>query len=74
MKKLILILTTTCLIISCTKEDNQVLVESEHTGVESMIIKSKLDITIEALGGTAEDHPFIQGLSSNFTELPIRAM
>ena len=62
-KNLLLIVVALLSVVSCTKDDGETIVESEHTGVEGMIIKAKLDITLEALGGTPEDYPFIQGQS-----------
>ncbi|UOY05762.1 hypothetical protein L0P88_17680 [Muricauda sp. SCSIO 64092] len=65
-KNLFLIVVALLNVVSCTKnDDGKTIVESEHTGVEGMIIKAKLDITLEALGGTPEDYPFIQGQASS---------
>jgi len=65
-KNLLLIVVSLLNVVSCTKDDGgKTIVESEHTGVESMIIKAKLDITLEALGGAPEDYPFTQGASSS---------
>ncbi len=62
---LLLVIIALINVVSCTKDDGrETIVESEHTGVEGMIIKTKLDITLEALGGTPEDYPFIQGQAS----------
>ncbi|MEO9511408.1 MAG: hypothetical protein ABJN84_00150 [Flavobacteriaceae bacterium] len=50
------------LITSCGYNDNdQAVIEGEHVGAESMIIKSNLELKINALGGTTEDYPFVQG-------------
>lgn len=62
-KKTLLIMVYAFVIaVGCaTDTDDSVNIQSEHTGEESMIIKSKLDIMITALGGTPEDYPFLQG-------------
>lgn len=64
-KNLLLIVVALLNVVGCTKDDGETIVESKHTGVEGMIIKAKLDITLEALGGTPEDYPFIQAQSSS---------
>ncbi len=65
-KNLLLVIVALLNIVSCAKDDGgETIVESKHTGVEGMIIKAKLNITLEALGGTPEDYPFTQGQASS---------